>query len=66
MDTNPWEQWDYFEIDGGSIFIFADVMGIGDYNLLHSTAPGEISDPQWGDELLHRHIPEMPGSNEEY
>ncbi|RKZ31778.1 hypothetical protein DRQ36_00960 [bacterium] len=64
MDSNPWEQWDYFNLQGGVIFVFADVLGIGDYRLLHSTASGEISDPSWGDKILRRHEPtDLPGGS---
>ena len=31
----------------GSLFIFEDATGYGDFRLVHSTAPGEIFDKDW-------------------
>lgn len=47
VDTKPYEQWTYEEIEGGVIFIFADLNGFGDYKLLHSTKRGELRDENW-------------------
>jgi GWxTD domain-containing protein len=47
MGEKPYEIWHYFQIEGGVIFIFVDLQGFGRYTLLHSTAMGEISDPDW-------------------
>jgi GWxTD domain-containing protein len=42
--NRPYEEWEYNEIQGGSIFIFADFSGNRDYQLLHSNVIGENSD----------------------
>lgn len=39
--------WKYFSIQGGVIFIFADKQGFGSLELIHSTARGELNDPDW-------------------
>ncbi len=45
--SNPWERWYYRSVGGGSLFIFEDATGYGDFRLVHSTAPGEIFDKDW-------------------
>lgn len=47
VDTKPYEIWHYNDLEGGVIFIFADMTGFSDYTLIHSTKRGEISDPNW-------------------
>jgi GWxTD domain-containing protein len=47
VDKKPYEIWQYHQIEGGVIFIFGDVSGFSDYQLLHSTKRGEISDSNW-------------------
>ena len=47
VDTKPYEIWNYHELEGGVIFVFADLTGFSDYQLIHSTKRGEISDPNW-------------------
>lgn len=39
--------WKYFSIQGGVIFVFVDKQGFGNLELVHSTARGELSDPDW-------------------
>lgn len=39
--------WKFFSIQGGIIFVFVDKQGFGDLELVHSTARGELSDPDW-------------------
>jgi GWxTD domain-containing protein len=48
-ETNlkPYELWSYNSIEGGVIFVFGDITGFSDYELLHSTARGEIQDRNW-------------------
>ncbi len=46
-DTKPYEVWQYNDIEGGVEFIFGDLTGLSNYQLLHSTKKGEISDPNW-------------------
>ncbi len=45
-DVRPYEIWHYHDIEGGVIFVFADLTGL-DYTLLHSTLRGEIRDDAW-------------------
>ena len=42
-----WQRWSYFIKDGGFYFIYVDLEGFGRYTLVHSTAKGERSDPDW-------------------
>jgi GWxTD domain-containing protein len=48
-ETNlkPYEVWAYNSIEGGVVFVFGDITGFADYELLHSTARGEIQDTNW-------------------
>ena len=46
-NTKPYEIWHYNEIEGGVVFIFGDITGFNDYQLLHSTKRGEIRDDYW-------------------
>jgi len=46
-DSRPYEIWSYQEIEGGVIFIFADLTGFSDYLLIHSTKRGELRDDSW-------------------
>jgi GWxTD domain-containing protein len=46
-DTKAHEVWLYYSIQGGVQFIFADKREMGDYELVHSTARGELYDPDW-------------------
>ncbi|HHS49892.1 MAG TPA: GWxTD domain-containing protein [candidate division Zixibacteria bacterium] len=55
MQSNPWEQWQYFALEGGVFFVFADERGIGRYRLVHSTAQGEVFDPSWFQKLMDPH-----------
>lgn len=57
------EVWEYDQLKGGVIFVFADVRGYGDYDIVHSTMPGELYNPNWNqmgtnarprsDQLMH-------------
>jgi len=47
MDTSPYEIWQYYGLEGGSYFIFADLSGHGSFELLHSDYRQEIKDPNW-------------------
>jgi GWxTD domain-containing protein len=47
IDSKPYEIWYYNEIEGGVVFVFADLSGFSDYMLLHSTIRGEIRDDNW-------------------
>lgn len=46
-DSKPYEIWHYNDLEGGVIFVFADLTGFSDYTLVHSTKRGEISDTDW-------------------
>jgi GWxTD domain-containing protein len=45
--VKAYEIWRYFTIQGGVDFVFVDRKGWGDLQLVHSTARGEINDPDW-------------------
>lgn len=53
----PWEKWDYDRIASGqqALFVFADLRGLGNYRLVHSTAPGEKRNPEW-ESLLQQNL----------
>ncbi|MGD8778232.1 MAG: GWxTD domain-containing protein [Ignavibacteria bacterium] len=46
-ELKPYEKWFYNSIEGGVEFIFGDVTGFSNYELLHSTKRGELSDGNW-------------------
>lgn len=46
-NMKPYEVWNYYSIEGGVVFIFGDVTGYNNYELLHSTKRGEIRDDSW-------------------
>jgi len=46
-ETRPYEIWSYHELEGGVYFIFADITGFSDYQLVHSTKRGELRDDNW-------------------
>jgi len=43
----PYEIWQYQSIEGGVIFVFADLTGYSNYELLSSTKRGELRDDNW-------------------
>ena len=43
-NSHSYEIWNYNELQGGVIFVFADLDGYKNYRLLHSTLTGEIRD----------------------
>jgi len=45
--SKPYEIWNYESIEGGVIFVFGDITGFNDYQLLHSTKRGELRDDYW-------------------
>jgi len=47
MEHREHHIWKYFSIQGGVIFVFVDKQGFGDLELVHSTARGELNDPDW-------------------
>jgi len=46
-DSRPYEIWRYESMEGGAEFIFGDLTGFSDYQLLHSTKRGELRDDYW-------------------
>ncbi len=46
-NVKPYEIWYYNNIEGGVNFIFADISGFAQYELLSSTKRGEITDENW-------------------
>jgi len=44
LEVKPYEIWNYDDLEGGVIFVFGDLFGINDYQLLHSTKRGEVRD----------------------
>ena len=46
-ETKPYEFWRYDSIEGGVIFVFGDITGFNNYQLLHSTKRGEMRDDYW-------------------
>ncbi len=46
-ETRAYEVWNYYKVQGGVIFVFVDVRGFGDYQLVHSTARDELQDQDW-------------------
>jgi len=47
FELKPYEIWRYDHIQGGVDFVFADLYGFSDMNLMHSTKLGELQDPNW-------------------
>ena len=49
MDTNkkPYEIWVFNKLEGGVQFIFADLGGFGEFELIHSTYSQELQNPNW-------------------
>ncbi len=47
VQTRPYEIWSYYDIEGGVRFVFGDITGFADYQLLHSTKRGELLDQYW-------------------
>jgi GWxTD domain-containing protein len=47
QNTKPYEIWHYNDLQGGVIFVFADLTGFSQYTLVHSTMRGELRDDNW-------------------
>ena len=47
IDKKPHEIWQYQQLEGGVIFVFADLTGFGEFDLLHSTYSRELHQPNW-------------------
>ncbi|MBI5475417.1 MAG: GWxTD domain-containing protein [Ignavibacteriales bacterium] len=46
-ESNPYEIWQYHNIQGGVIFVFIDRENIGNYMLMHSTHRDEMHEELW-------------------
>ena len=46
-DSREYHIWHYYSLQGGIYFIFADKRNMGDLELVHSNARGELYDPDW-------------------
>lgn len=46
-DKKPYEIWYYHGVEGGVLFVFGDITGYSDYELIHSTKRGEMRDDNW-------------------
>lgn len=57
IDKKPYEIWHYQQLEGGVIFVFADISGFGEFDLLHSTFSRELQQPNW-----ERLVAKTPGS----
>lgn len=47
MDVLPYIIWRYHNLEGGQYFIFTDLDGFGEYQLIHSTYRKELQNPDW-------------------
>ncbi|MFV1980507.1 MAG: GWxTD domain-containing protein [Rhodothermia bacterium] len=52
----PYEIWEYDNIpgEGNSMFVFADISGFSEFELIHSSVPGERQSLDWKQELRDR------------
>ncbi len=46
-DVREYQIWHYYSIQGGVYFVFVDKRSMNELELVHSTARGEIYDPDW-------------------
>lgn len=46
-ETKPYQIWKYYSIQGGVEFVFADKRSFGNFELVHSSARGELNDTAW-------------------
>lgn len=46
-DMKPYEIWYYNSMEGGVYFVFGDISGFSDYEMLSSTKRGEYRDDNW-------------------
>ena len=52
INKKPYIIWTYDRLEGGVIFVFADLNGSGNFELIHSTMKGELRDPGWMRRIL--------------
>ncbi len=46
-ENKAYHIWHYYSVQGGVVFIFVDKREMGDFELVHSTARGELFDADW-------------------
>ncbi|MCR4439082.1 MAG: GWxTD domain-containing protein [bacterium] len=46
-ENKAYHIWHYYSVQGGVMFIFVDKREMGDFELVHSTARGELFDADW-------------------
>jgi len=46
-ENKAYHIWHYYSIQGGVMFVFVDKREMGDFELVHSTARGELFDADW-------------------
>ncbi len=51
LEVKPYEIWNYDDLEGGVIFVFGDLYGLNDFQLLHSTKRGETRDENYMQKL---------------
>ena len=59
IEYKPYEVWEYFSY-GGYCFIFADLSGDGEYQLIYSSTPKEPTLPNW-QKYVPEDVPKMHG-----
>jgi len=51
LNSSPYEIWYYYALEGGAQFVFGDLTGHGDFELIHSNYRNEIKDPSWRERI---------------
>jgi len=59
IEYMPYEIWEYFSY-GGYCFIFSDLSGDGEYQLIYSSTPKEVTLPNW-QKYVPEDVPKMHG-----
>ena len=59
VGKKSYQIWQYHAIEGGSKFIFIDQIGLGEYDLIHSTVRNEVKNRNW------RNYIDMSGPNQQ-
>lgn len=54
IGRKPYEIWYYHSLEGGVQFVFVDISGFGEYQLVHSTSRNEIQDYDWMQRWLNQ------------
>jgi GWxTD domain-containing protein len=47
IDAKAYKIWYYDKLEGGVMFVFVDKSGFGNFELVHSTKRGEVSNTDW-------------------